>query len=311
MKEVISYGQFPIKELRPHKNKGMEITFIEKGFLEWMVEGRQEKVEAGSVFFTLPWQVHGGMHPREPENLVWYVLFHLELDYSDPQPLFGFTEELGFSPEETRILSSTFASSEEHCFRATPTMRNLMPALVSELQSEHLLRDAHAKTLLRAVLVEFKRIVTGNALDEETHSPSERRVQELITEFSSNCSQNWNLQNMAEYCGVQRTQLSKIFKKLTNCTPSEYLFRIRMERAKTLLRRSSLKIIDIAFECGYSSSQYFTNTFKQAIGMTPSDYRESVGGMRLTDSGHWKDVEFRSEEEELERVATFSEDSKT
>jgi hypothetical protein len=34
MKDIISYGQFPIKELAPHKNKGMEITYIEKGLLE-------------------------------------------------------------------------------------------------------------------------------------------------------------------------------------------------------------------------------------------------------------------------------------
>ena len=53
MKEIISYGQFPIRELRPHKNKGMEITFIEKGIMEWMVEGRTEKINPGSVFFRL------------------------------------------------------------------------------------------------------------------------------------------------------------------------------------------------------------------------------------------------------------------
>jgi AraC family L-rhamnose operon regulatory protein RhaS len=306
MKEIISYGQFPIKELRPHKNKGMEITFVEKGLLEWMVEGRTENVEPGSVFFTLPWQVHGSMLPKEPDNLVWHVLFHLELDYSEPQPLFGFAKEMGFSAEETRILSSAFSSSEQHCFRATPAMRYLMPALVTELQSEHQLRSAHVRTLLRAVLVEFKRIVAGNAVDVETRSPSERRVQELITGFSSNCGNDWNLQNMADYCGVQRTQLGKIFKKLTNSTPLEYLIRIRMERAKTLLRRTNLKIIDVAFECGYASSQYFTNTFKQANGITPSEYRKNVVGLQAGDSADWEDVGFRSEEEELERIADFS-----
>jgi len=91
MKEIISYGHFPIKELAPHKNKGMEITYIEKGLMEWMVEGRPEKVEAGTVFFTLPWQVHGSLLPEEPKNTIWHVLFHLELDYSTPQPLFSFT----------------------------------------------------------------------------------------------------------------------------------------------------------------------------------------------------------------------------
>jgi AraC family L-rhamnose operon regulatory protein RhaS len=307
MKEIISYGQFPIKELAPHKNKGMEITYIEKGLLEWMVEGRPEKVEAGSVFFTLPWQVHGSLLPKEPENLVWHVLFHLELDYSEPQPLFSFTRNLGFSGEEMRIISSTFASSTRHCFRATSAIRNLMPALISELQSEHTLRDAHSRTLLRALIVELKRTVAGSAIDQETHNRTEQRVQDLITELSSNCSEHWTLASMAEHCGIRRTQLGKIFHKLTSSTPVEYLFRIRMERAKTMLRRTSYKVIDIAYECGYSSSQYFANSFRQAIGMTPSKYRESIGGISVADTEAWRDVNFRSEEEELRRVAEFSE----
>ena len=137
MQDIISYGRFPIRELAPHKNKGMEITYIEKGLLEWMVEGEVEKVEPGSVFFTLPWQAHGSLLPKEPDNLVWHVLFHLELDYSDPRDVFSFSRELGFTPEEMSVISETFASSNRHCFPATPLIRSLMPALIRELQSEH------------------------------------------------------------------------------------------------------------------------------------------------------------------------------
>ena len=42
MHGIISYGHFPIRELAPHKNQGMEITYIEKGVMEWMVEGLLE-----------------------------------------------------------------------------------------------------------------------------------------------------------------------------------------------------------------------------------------------------------------------------
>lgn len=54
MKEIISYGRFRCKEVTPHKNRGMEITYIEKGMMEWMVEGVPEKVEAGSIFLHCP-----------------------------------------------------------------------------------------------------------------------------------------------------------------------------------------------------------------------------------------------------------------
>ena len=43
MNEFISYGRFQCTELAPHKNRGLEITYVEKGMLEWMVEGGSGK----------------------------------------------------------------------------------------------------------------------------------------------------------------------------------------------------------------------------------------------------------------------------
>jgi AraC family L-rhamnose operon regulatory protein RhaS len=283
----------------------MEITYTEKGLLEWMTEGVLEKVKPGSIYFTLPWQVHGSMHPREPENTVWHVLFQLNATYARPHSSFRFHPELGFSAEEQQILSTELARSSRHCFPATPTIRYLMPALITELQSAHVLRGAHTKTLLRAILVELKRIVAGESADMEERTQTENRVQHLIDTLPERCEQPWTLSQMADHCGIQRTQINAIFQKLTGATPMEYLFRIRMERAKTLLRETDIKIIDIAFDCGYGTSQYFANTFKQATGSTPSEYRMLSGSLSSAESIDWKNIPFRSEEEERRRVQDF------
>ena len=305
MDEIISYGRFQCEELTPHKNRGMEITYIEKGMLEWVVEGVPERVESGSVFFTLPWQVHGSLAPREPDNTIWHVLFHLEKDYPSPHDTFSFPRALGFTRDEMQVLSATLAGSKRHCFPAPPAMRSLMPALIGELQSTHELRDAQTRTLLRAILVDLKRIVAGEVMDTGDHTASELRVKALIAELPENCSQQWTLADMAAHCGIQRTQLSKLFQRLTGSTPMEYLFRIRMEHAKMLLRETDTKIIDIAFACGYGSSQYFANTFKHAVGTTPSGYRKHFGELSPAETWNWKNVQFRSEADELRRVKQF------
>jgi AraC-like DNA-binding protein len=308
MKEIISYGRFHCTELAPHKNRGMEITYIERGVLEWMVEGVSEKLEPGTVYFTLPWQVHGSLTPKEPDNTIWHVLFPLEQDYPTPRSRFQFHKALGFSKGEASILSTAFASSTRHCFPATPAMRNLVPALISELQSTHELRDAHAQTLLRSILVELKRIVTGVAVDTETYSWSENRVHQLLTDLPSSCDQKWSLSEMARACGVQRTRLSTIVRKLTGGTPMEYLGRLRMERAKNLLRETDMKVIDIALECGFNSSQYFANTFRHATSMTPSGYRAHCALLSREDVRKWQAVGFRTEREERQRVQHFTEE---
>lgn len=284
----------------------MEITYVEKGLMEWMVEGRPEEVETGSVFFTLPWQLHGSLQPIEPDNSVWHLLFHLEKDYSVPQKYFEFRDDLGFTPKETKILSKVFSASTRHCFQATPMIHILVPALIGELQSKCELREVLSRTLLRAVLVELKRIVTLEATDSRTYTRSERQVQGLIVRLSSDCDQQWTLTRMADLCGLRRTQLSKIFQKLTGSTPIEYLARIRIEHAKMLLRSSDIKVIDIACECGFSSSQYFANNFRRATAMTPSQYRHSGAKLSSAETKDWEDIRFRSEEEELRRIEAFS-----
>ncbi|MEI6892493.1 MAG: helix-turn-helix transcriptional regulator [Pontiella sp.] len=305
MEDIISYGRFQCSELTPHKNRGMEITYIEKGMMEWMVEGATETVESGSIYFTLPWQVHGSMNLKEPKNIIWHVLFHLEKDYPTAQPNFEFPKSFGFSTKESSILSTIFAGSPHHCFPATPTICSLMPTLIGELQSTHELRDAHTQTLLRAILVELKRIISGEVVDAGRYTYSEKKLQALIAELPARCDEPWTLSEMAVECGIQRTQLNKIFQKLTGSTPMEYLFRIRIECAKTLLRETDTKIIDIAFECGYGTSQYFANTFKKTIGATPSQYRKLFSGLSAAESKDWKNIQFRSEEEERARVQNF------
>lgn len=305
MKEFISYGRIRCRELTPHRNRGMEITYIEKGLLDWMVEGTAEKVHPGSVFFTLPWQVHGSLHPREPDNVTWHILFHLEEDYSDPRPSFRFPAHFGFTPEEMKTLSRTFAGSSQHCFRASALMRQLIPELIRELQSSHSLREACAISLLRRILIELKRIITGEAADQETHTAAEMRVQALLNDLSGQSDQAWTLQQMANRCGIRRTQLNELFRKLTGATPMEYLGRLRMERAKTLLRKTDMKIIDVAFECGFGSSQYFANTFRRTVGMTPSRYREHCAKLTAEELQKWTTIGFRSEKEERERIRTF------
>ena len=306
MDDIVSYGRFRCRELSPHKNRGMEITYVEKGLLEWMVEGVPETVGPGSVFFTLPWQVHGGLNPQEPDNTLWHVLFHLAEDYPAPRPDFRFSPQFGFSEGEMRELSQTLAASTRHAFRCTPAMRWLMVSLIGELQSSHELADAHVISLLRAVIVELKRIVDGDAVDADAHTGAERKVQTLLAVLPAQCDQQWTLRAMAETCGIQRTHLNTLFLRLTGSTPMAYLARLRLERGKTLLRETDGRVIDIALECGASSSQYFANTFKQATGMTPSAYRAHAAGLTPEELRKWSDVDFRSDQEERRRVADFS-----
>lgn len=80
------------------------------------------------------------------------------------------------------------------------------------------------------------------------------------------------LNQICEYLNISTSHFSSIFKEATGKTFIEVLTNIRMEKAKYLLRQTSLKNYEIAEKVGFSDPHYFSIAFKKTTGMTPKEY---------------------------------------
>ena len=72
---------------------------------------------------------------------------------------------------------------------------------------------------------------------------------------------------------LNETYLSKLFRKETGLSISEYIRNKKIEEAMALLRYSEKTSIEIATDLGFSSHSYFISVFKKVCGMTPKEYR--------------------------------------
>ncbi|RED55425.1 response regulator transcription factor [Cohnella phaseoli] len=82
-----------------------------------------------------------------------------------------------------------------------------------------------------------------------------------------------SLSSCAEFAHVSPAHLSRIFLKETGVNFSDYVIRKKMERAKELLRRTNLRIYEVAEKVGYAHSHYFSKLFKEIVGQSPIEYR--------------------------------------
>ncbi|WP_040206054.1 response regulator [Neobacillus jeddahensis] len=82
------------------------------------------------------------------------------------------------------------------------------------------------------------------------------------------------LQEISEHFYISREYISRKFKQEFNVNITDYMVKIRMERAKSLLKNSQLKIYEIAGMIGYQDDKYFRKVFKKVEGITPNEYRE-------------------------------------
>ena len=88
--------------------------------------------------------------------------------------------------------------------------------------------------------------------------------------------QNISVKDLVSVAAMSRRGLHKAFQDNVGRTPGQELQRVRIERAKRLLAESDNKVEVLASMCGYQSANSFCVAFKQATGMSPKQYRDSV-----------------------------------
>ncbi|VEB43359.1 L-rhamnose operon regulatory protein rhaS [Chromobacterium violaceum] len=82
--------------------------------------------------------------------------------------------------------------------------------------------------------------------------------------------------DMAEACHLSSSQFHARLKAETGLTPMAYLCRMRMERARALLRDSRASVLDVALQVGYQSASAFGAAYRQRFGASPSEGRGRV-----------------------------------
>lgn len=87
--------------------------------------------------------------------------------------------------------------------------------------------------------------------------------------------ENIVIKDLPDSFGVTSTYLSMLFKKETGLTLKEYLINLKMNGAKKMLRETNNQIVEVAEMMGYDNEHYFSRLFKQKVGITPSQYRNS------------------------------------
>jgi len=87
-----------------------------------------------------------------------------------------------------------------------------------------------------------------------------------------------SLNKLAEIAHFSPTYLSRLFKQLTNVSLTEYIGRLKYEKAAQLLVDTNMKIIQISTELGFETQSYFSRFFKKYAGVGPQEYRDSMKG---------------------------------
>lgn len=113
-------------------------------------------------------------------------------------------------------------------------------------------------------------VVKFPAADKNNTDSNLEKAQQYISE---NISSNIGRNDVSECVGLNPEYLSRLFKRHTGFSLSDYIKNERITTAQRLLDYTNLPISVISENVGYQTLSYFSTVFKNEIGMTPNEYR--------------------------------------
>ncbi len=222
------------------------------------------EVQVGDFFLTstcepyeMRWQTHGAD---------CFEVMHLYLGL----PLIDLAAREVLGDQERSVAFRDISGARDE--RVTAMLQQIRKELVDEQQPSPLLVNCLAQALavhlVRNYLDPLSQTRRANALQAY-------KLRRVVDAMSERLAEDFSLAYLARVADLSEYHFSRMFKRATGLSPSQYFIRLRMNRARSLLLETDRSVIDIGLEVGYSSPSHFSQVFRREVGVTPSAYRQT------------------------------------
>ena len=277
---VKSIGYWNIKKLQDwglewHTNEGIEICFLELGNLDFLLKDKTIRLHPNDITITRPWMEHKlGCPYVDLSKLHWLIL---DVNVRHPHQQWEWPDWIILNKSDLQELTLSLRQNEQPVWRANQDLKNCFVQIGKIIKkSGECNYDSKLKIQINNLLILLldifreKKIVLDQSLIE-----SKRTVELFLKLLESKIDEDWTVVKMAGYCNLGITRFTHYCKEISNCSPMEYLIRLRLRKAsKWLTEGSNILITDIAYRCGFSSNQYFNYSFKKHFRLSPKEYRK-------------------------------------
>jgi AraC-like DNA-binding protein len=222
------------------------------GYGEMMIDGQVHKVGPGSALIVDIPSAHRYYLPKESEEWEFYFIlfrpYKIEKEWQEVMGMLGRIPRLQEDSAPIQFLKSTYSAAVKN--QITDGFR--------------------ASSIVYQFVMELYRFGKGyEKVVEEWPEKVTQAAQMLNEEYRTLQS----LEIIADRVQLSKYHFSRMFKKHTGFAPMEYITKVRIEKAITLLRTTNYSIEEIAEQVGYASSSYFIKVFRSWVGFSPGEFR--------------------------------------
>lgn len=241
--------------VRNHIHQCSEIIYVTEGTLYSNVDGEERILEGGEAAFISPFAEHT-FHAVKDTKL-WLAVFSNEflIDFMNSKDIYKKRNTSYFKMSDSLMafLSDKLPDSGEEIVPFDYTERRKMLLIILSIWNEYA---------------------------ESSYVKQEKAKQTLLSEIllylDEHYSEPLTIKDVSRALGYTPRHISRQLALLQDYNFRSILNAFRIEHAKTMIRRSTSKLIDISMECGFVSERTFFRAFLAFEGITPNEYRKSI-----------------------------------
>lgn len=233
-----------------------------------MIEDQVYPISTGDIVFRRPGQLVQGILPYN----CYLICFDLMGNTGKTSENYSFLENSDF---QINYINSILQSIP-NVFH--PSLYEVYQEIFDNMLQEFINPTEGSSLFLRAQVLQLLYQINKEVKDpikcQIPSSPYYNHLKHVIDYMYNNLGNKILLKDMAEFAGLSPNYFHKIFTEIYKITPNKYLTKLRLDKARGLLVKTSLSIEKIAIECGFENIPYFSYSFKNNYNISPGDFRK-------------------------------------
>ena len=257
-----------------HRNEGIEFHFLESGTMPYAQENKEVVLNPNHLTITRPWEAHRVGNPHVGMGKFYWVI--IDLGVRRPHQDWVWPDWITLTPNDLERLTKILRQNEKSVWKTDQRVRDCFLRVSRAIDTDKAGSNASKiRLLVNYLLILLLDLMnTDDIVLNESLTDSSRSVQLFLNELDKNLAENWTIERMAESAGVGVTRFTHHCKRLTNVTPMRYLTMRRLDLSKKILKENGeLTIAEVAYSCGFTTSQYFSTVFKKHEKCSPNAFK--------------------------------------
>lgn len=266
-----------------------ELLYIKDGLCTVTIDDHVYETVSGEIYIFKPGQRHS-MRIGEKDLIQPHIHFDLTYDNSSTRIPISFSNKDSMTYEERQLIRSDVLDGFMKSFpnyirlRNTKYMEQLLFSVISTWVSPTLYPEIELKyRFLRLLHYLLSEITWMRAKQTSTSMERAKLIKLYLERYTDHAV---TLDELANVYHIDKSYVSRIFKAEFNITPGAYQLNFRINKARNMIRFTTLTLSEIAIQLGFSSLQDFSRTFRRLEGVPPSTLRKSKGSAFGTDQIH-------------------------